>query len=65
MTDTLNRIFRALFEIAISRHWITLGTKLLNLCKMVEKRLWGFYHPLRQFSHLPLGVIQKLEDKKV
>jgi hypothetical protein len=59
------RIFRALFEIAISRHWITLATKLLNLCKMIEKQIWASYHPLRQFPNLSLSVIHKLEETKV
>jgi len=31
---------------------------------MVDKRLWSFYHPLRQFAHLGAGLLTKLEERK-
>jgi activating signal cointegrator complex subunit 3 len=39
--------------------------RLLNLCKVIDKRLWGFAHPLRQFSILPHNVLARLEEKKL
>ena len=44
------RIFRALFEIALKRGWAALAEKILNVCKMVEMRMWLSQSPLRQFK---------------
>ena len=38
--------------------------KLLTLCKTVDKRLWGFENPLRQFAILNHETLSKLEAKK-
>ena len=55
------RLMRALFEIALKRGWASLATKILSICKMVEKRTWGSQSPLRQFSNIPEVIIRKLE----
>jgi len=39
--------------------------RLLTLCKMIDKRLWGFGHPLRQFHNLSHIVLNRLEEKKL
>lgn len=39
--------------------------RLLTLCKVIDKRLWGFCHPLRQFSSLSHVVLNRLEEKKL
>ena len=44
------RIIRALLEIAISRKWAKSSSVLISLSKSIEKRLWSYQHPLRQFS---------------
>lgn len=44
------RIIRALFEIAMSRRAATTALVLLSLSKAIEKRLWPYDHPLRQFE---------------
>uniref|UniRef100_A0A3P9AM31 Activating signal cointegrator 1 complex subunit 3 n=1 Tax=Esox lucius TaxID=8010 RepID=A0A3P9AM31_ESOLU len=59
------RIVRALFEIALRKRWPAMTYRLLNLCKVIDKRLWGFAHPLRQFSILPSNVLSRLEEKKL
>uniref|UniRef100_A0A8C7G8G9 Activating signal cointegrator 1 complex subunit 3 n=1 Tax=Oncorhynchus kisutch TaxID=8019 RepID=A0A8C7G8G9_ONCKI len=59
------RIVRALFEIALRKRWPAMTYRLLNLCKVIDKRLWGFAHPLRQFSILPHNVLARLEEKKL
>ncbi|KAL0984962.1 hypothetical protein UPYG_G00151150 [Umbra pygmaea] len=59
------RIVRALFEIALRKRWPTMTYRLLNLCKVIDKRLWGYAHPLRQFSILPHNVLARLEEKKL
>lgn len=58
------RIFRALFEICLNRGWAALSERMLNFCKMVDKRMWLSHSPLRQFSPaLPDGIIKRLERK--
>ncbi|TSK34894.1 Activating signal cointegrator 1 complex subunit 3 [Bagarius yarrelli] len=59
------RIVRALFEIALRKRWPAMTYRLLNLCKVIDKRLWGWAHPLRQFTTLPHTVLSRLEEKKL
>uniref|UniRef100_A0A8C6SMC7 Activating signal cointegrator 1 complex subunit 3 n=1 Tax=Neogobius melanostomus TaxID=47308 RepID=A0A8C6SMC7_9GOBI len=59
------RIVRALFEIALRKRWPTMTYRLLTLCKVIDKRLWGFSHPLRQFPSLSHIVLNRLEEKKL
>ncbi|KAH3727122.1 hypothetical protein DPMN_053047 [Dreissena polymorpha] len=39
--------------------------RLLNLSKTIDKRIWGFETPLRQFSILSPEIINKLEAGKM
>ncbi|KAM4772205.1 activating signal cointegrator 1 complex subunit 3 [Rhinophrynus dorsalis] len=59
------RIVRALFEVALRKRWPAMTYRLLNLSKVIDKRLWGWASPLRQFSVLPPSVLSKLEEKKL
>ncbi|TMS11145.1 Activating signal cointegrator 1 complex subunit 3, partial [Larimichthys crocea] len=59
------RIVRALFEIALRKRWPTMTYRLLTLCKVIDKRLWGFAHPLRQFPNLSHIVLNRLEEKNL
>ncbi|KAM9004103.1 activating signal cointegrator 1 complex subunit 3 isoform X1 [Sarcophilus harrisii] len=59
------RIVRALFEVALRKRWPAMTYRLLNLSKVIDKRLWGWASPLRQFSVLPPSVLTKLEEKKL
>ncbi|KAF3840310.1 hypothetical protein F7725_019027 [Dissostichus mawsoni] len=59
------RIVRALFEIALRKRWPAMTYRLLTLCKVIDKRLWGFAHPLRQFPNLSHLVLNRLEEKKL
>ncbi|XP_074043343.1 activating signal cointegrator 1 complex subunit 3 isoform X2 [Macrotis lagotis] len=59
------RIVRALFEVALRKRWPAMTYRLLNLSKVIDKRLWGWASPLRQFSILPPSVLTKLEEKKL
>uniref|UniRef100_A0A667ZUV8 Activating signal cointegrator 1 complex subunit 3 n=1 Tax=Myripristis murdjan TaxID=586833 RepID=A0A667ZUV8_9TELE len=59
------RIFRALFEIALRKRWPAMTYRLLTLCKVIDKRLWGFAHPLRQFPVLPPTVLTRLEERNL
>lgn len=59
------RIVRALFEIALRKRWPLMTRRLLTLCKVIDKRLWDFAHPLRQFPNLSPVVLRRLEEKKL
>ncbi|XP_048349860.1 activating signal cointegrator 1 complex subunit 3 [Sphaerodactylus townsendi] len=59
------RIIRALFEVALRKRWPAMTYRLLNLSKIIDKRLWGWVSPLRQFSVLPPHVLTKLEQKNL
>jgi antiviral helicase SLH1 len=56
------RICRALFLIGIHRRWGVFSKVMLSLCKSIEKRLWSFEHPLKQFD-LPQQIIRVIESK--
>uniref|UniRef100_A0A2C9KC69 Activating signal cointegrator 1 complex subunit 3 n=1 Tax=Biomphalaria glabrata TaxID=6526 RepID=A0A2C9KC69_BIOGL len=59
------RILRALFEMAIKNSNPIMASRLLEMCKMVDKRLWGFENPMRQFSMLSPEILTKLESKRL
>ncbi|XP_038129491.1 activating signal cointegrator 1 complex subunit 3 [Cyprinodon tularosa] len=59
------RIVRALFEIALRKRWPAMTYRLLKLCKVIDKRLWDFAHPLRQFPTLSPSVLNRLEEKRL
>ncbi|KAI0335591.1 Sec63-domain-containing protein [Cubamyces sp. BRFM 1775] len=54
------RIIRALLEIAISRKWANVSAVLMGMSKAIEKRLWPFDNPLKQFE-LKADVLYNLE----
>ncbi|TFY57142.1 hypothetical protein EVJ58_g7210 [Rhodofomes roseus] len=54
------RIVRSLLEIAISRKWANVSAVLMGLSKAIEKRLWPFDQPLKQFQ-LKRDVLYNLE----
>ena len=56
---------RALFEVALRMGWPVMAGRLLEQCKTIDKRLWGFEHPLRQFPILSAEVLQKLEKRRL
>lgn len=47
------RIVRAMLEIATRRKWAYTTTRLLELSKSIEKQLWSYEQPLRQFDLKP------------
>ena len=55
------RLMRALFELSLKRGWASLASKVLTVCKMVERRTWGSQSPLRQFGNIPETILRKLE----
>jgi activating signal cointegrator complex subunit 3 len=64
--QSAGRIFRALFEVVLKRNWVTLAHRLLTFCKVVDRKIWDFSHPLRQFETiLKPDILVKLEEKKL
>uniref|UniRef100_A0A4W4GY63 U5 small nuclear ribonucleoprotein 200 kDa helicase n=1 Tax=Electrophorus electricus TaxID=8005 RepID=A0A4W4GY63_ELEEL len=61
--QSAGRLMRAIFEIVLGRGWAQLTDKTMNLCKMIDKRMWLSMSPLRQFRKLPEEVIKKIEKK--
>ena len=55
---------RGLFEIALRKGWPLMAGRLLQLSKIIERRLWGFENPLRQFTHLSVEILNKIEARK-
>ncbi|KAF8056607.1 DNA polymerase theta/eta [Lyophyllum atratum] len=62
--QSAGRIIRAMFEICLKRGWAVPAKSALDLCKMIEKRMWGSMTPLRQFKGVPPEVIRKAEGKQ-
>ncbi|KAI8066325.1 Sec63 Brl domain-containing protein [Gongronella butleri] len=62
VAQNAGRIARALFEIALNRHWGPTSAVLLAINKAVEKRIWTFQHPLQQMG-LPHDIVNKLEQR--
>lgn len=56
------RICRALFMIALNRRWGYQCQVLLSLCKSIEKQIWPFDHPFRQFD-LPQPILRNLDER--
>lgn len=57
------RIARGLFEIVLKQNNAILAGRLLEMSKMFERQMWGSGTPLRQFSRIPLDIIEKIEDR--
>jgi antiviral helicase SLH1 len=55
------RIIRALLEIALSRKWANVSNVLMGMSKAIEKRLWPYEHPLRQFD-LKVETMYKIQE---
>lgn len=65
VTQSAGRILRAIFEICLKRGWASVAKTTLDICKMVEKRMWPTMSPLRQFPNCPREVITKMERMDV
>ncbi|KAI8565847.1 hypothetical protein RHMOL_Rhmol03G0292600 [Rhododendron molle] len=65
ITQSAERLMRALFEIVLKRGWAQLAEKAMNLCKMVSKRMWSVQTPLRQFHGIRNEILMKPEKKDI
>ncbi|KAK6461928.1 RNA helicase-related protein required for pre-mRNA splicing [Scheffersomyces coipomensis] len=63
ITQSAGRLLRAMHEISLQKNWSSLAKITLNLCKMVEKRMWLTNSPFRQFGDLaPKEIIRATES---
>lgn len=60
VAQNAGRIIRALLEIAITRKWAKSSAGLMGMSKAIEKHLWPFDHPLKQFP-LKRDVLHMLD----
>ena len=56
---------RALFEVALRKGWAIMAGRLLQFCKVIERRLWGFESALHQFPQLGPEILRKLDERKI
>lgn len=57
------RLLRAIHEISLYKKWPSVSKLSLNLCKMVEQRMWSSNSPFRQFGSLvPKEIIRTTEN---
>lgn len=59
--QSAGRLLRAIFEIALQKKYAVVTRMALDLCKMVQNRMWRANCPLRQFPDVPAEVIRKFE----
>ena len=62
VAQNASRICRALFMMALNRRWGYQCLVLLSLCKSIERQIWPYEHPFRQFD-LPQPVLRNLDEK--
>ncbi|KAN0134228.1 Sec63 Brl domain containing protein [Lactarius tabidus] len=62
--QSAGRVLRAIYEICLKRGWAVPTRAALDMCKMVEKRMWSSMTPLRQFKGVPPEIIRKAEGKQ-
>lgn len=65
VTQSAGRLLRAIYEICLRKGWSAITKTTLDLCKMVERRMWLSNSPLRQFPQCPAEVIKKTESSQM
>ncbi|CCH43112.1 pre-mRNA-splicing helicase BRR2 [Wickerhamomyces ciferrii] len=65
ITQSAGRLLRAIYEIVLKKGWAGLAKYLLDLCKMVEQRIWLSNSPFRQFPDCPPKVIKNTESSNL
>jgi len=66
ISQNAGRLFRAVFEICSKRGWPSLAELVLMYAIAVERTVWPFQHPLRQFDNmLKPEILTKLEERRL
>jgi len=61
VVQSAGRLFRAMFELVKKKKWARVSRLLLDVCKMVENRMWLTNSPLRQYPNVPKSLIRTTE----
>lgn len=65
ISASLARIMRALFEICLRKGWCEMTLFMLEYCKAVDRQVWPYQHPLRQFNKdISAEILRKLEERE-
>ncbi|EGG19291.1 DEAD/DEAH box helicase [Cavenderia fasciculata] len=59
------RIVRALYDIVLRKGWAQLARKIINVCRMVDRRMWISQSPLRQFPEISERIVNQLERRQI
>lgn len=62
ITQSAARLARAIYEISLRKNWAGVCKISLNLCKMIERRMWMTHSPLRQFPNVSTEIISATEN---
>lgn len=62
--QSAGRILRAMFEICLKKGWAQPTHLALDMCKMVERRMWKAMTPLRQFPRIRPEIVTRAERKE-
>lgn len=65
ITQSAGRLLRAIYEIALRKGWASLTRTTLDICKIVERRIWLSNSPFRQFPNCPSDVVRKTEASQL
>ncbi|KAH3683929.1 hypothetical protein WICPIJ_005129 [Wickerhamomyces pijperi] len=65
ITQSAGRLLRAIYEIVLKKQWAQLTKTTLDLCKMVERRIWLSNTPFRQFPDCPPKAIRNAENSNL
>ncbi len=63
VAQNAGRVGRALFEVCLRKGWCSVAAVFLKICKALDRRMWWYQCPLRQFDTLSWDILQKLEEK--
>lgn len=61
VVQSAGRLFRAMYELSRRKKYASLCRLLLEVCKMVDNRMWLTNSPLRQFPDAPKEIIRTAE----
>ncbi|KAG1665183.1 Activating signal cointegrator 1 complex subunit 3 [Nymphon striatum] len=66
VVQNMGRIARALFEIVLKKNWPVMAGRLLTISLVIDKQMWPYEHPLKQFdSILSSEIINKIQDRNL
>lgn len=64
ISQNAQRLFRAMFQIALKKNLGQLSLRILEFCKMIEQRMWAVQTPLRQYMDLPEKLFRRIEQQE-